>query len=147
MAGTDGKIETAAESVTAIFEVLDKMRKENVTPTELKEAQVRTIGLMLMGMQTIQQQANYRVDGILNGYPIDYYDVYPQKIEAVSAKQIRDVLSKYVKDGEMVIVVVAPAEQVKDQLKRLGEVEVVPMPAKREGAKDLGRNELLKKAA
>ena len=100
-----------------------------------------------MGMQTIQQQAGYRVSAILNDYPIDYYDIYPQKIEAVSARQIRDVLSKYVKDGEMVIVVVAPAEAVKDQLQRLGEVEVVPMPAKREGAKDLGNNELLKKAA
>ena len=47
----------------------------------------------------------------------------------------------------MAIVVVAPKEAVLDQLKRLGEVEVVPMPAAREGAKDLGKNELLKKAA
>ena len=54
---------------------------------------------------------------------------------------------KYVKDGEMVIVVVAPAEAVKSQLEKLGPVEVRPMPAKREGANDHGKNELLKKAA
>ena len=49
-------------------------------PKELAEAQMRVAGSMVMGMQTIQQQAGYRVDAILNGYPIDYYDVYPQKI-------------------------------------------------------------------
>jgi zinc protease len=127
--------------------VFDDMRGEEVTAAVLTEAMMRVSGGMVMGMQTIGQQAGYRVDAILNDYPIDYYDVYPQTLDAVSAKQVRDVVSKYVKDGEMVIVVVAPADAVKDQLKRLGEVEVVPMPAKREGAKDLGKNELLKKAA
>lgn len=148
MAGTDGRIETAGESISAIFEVLDKMRKEDVTTTELKEAQTRTIGLMLMGMQTIQQQASYRVDGILNGYPIDYYDVYPEKIAAVTADQIRQVMQKYVDTGKFSAVVVGPAETIKPQLEKLGNVQVVPMPAKREGGKT--PNELLtpkKKAA
>jgi predicted Zn-dependent peptidase len=130
-----------------MFKVFDDMRKAEVTPVELAESKTRVAGGMVMGMQTIQQQAGYRVDAILNDYPIDYYDTYPQKIDAVTAAQVRDVMNKFVKDGEMVIVVVAPAEAVKDQLKRLGEVEVVPMPAKREGAKDLGKNELLRKAA
>ena len=34
----------------------------------------------------------------------------------------------------MTIVVVAPAEATKEQLQRLGEVEVLPMPNKREEA-------------
>jgi zinc protease len=135
MAGTDGRVETAGESISAIFEVLEKMRKEDVTPTELKEAQTRTIGLMLMGMQTIQQQANYRVDGILNGYPIDYYDVYPEKIAAVTAEQVRQVMQKYVDTGKFSAVVVGPADAIKPQLEKLGPVEVIPMPSKREGGK------------
>jgi zinc protease len=144
---TDTAVESTADTVEAMFKVFDDMRKAEVTPVELAESKTRVAGGMVMGMQTIQQQAGYRVDAILNDYPIDYYDTYPQKIDAVTAAQVREVMNKYVKDGEMVIVVVAPAEAVKDQLKRLGEVEVVPMPAKREGAKDLGKNELLRKAA
>jgi len=42
-------------------------------------------------------------------------------------------MRKYVDPNAMAIVVVAPAAEVKDQLQRLGEVQVVPMPAKREG--------------
>jgi hypothetical protein len=53
------------------------------------------------------------------------------------------VLGKYVKDDRMSITVVAPAEAVKSQLEKLGKVEVVPMPAKRDASKETG----LKKAA
>ncbi|QOV88327.1 M16 family metallopeptidase [Humisphaera borealis] len=132
-AGTDGRIDKAAESIEAIFHVLDGMRSANVTDAELKEAQTRTIGLMLMGMQTIQQQAQYRVDGLLNGYPIDYYDVYPEKISAVTADKVKAVMTQYVAPDRFTIVVVAPAAQVKEALEKIGEVKVLPMPAKREG--------------
>lgn len=133
VAGTDGRIDKAAESIEAIFHVLEGMRKENVTDAELKEAQTRTIGLMLMQMQTIQQQAQYRVDGILNGYPLDYYDVYPEKISAVTADRIREVVNQYITPDRFTVVVVAPAEQVKEALEKVGQVKVLPMPAKREG--------------
>ncbi|HZN64765.1 MAG TPA: pitrilysin family protein, partial [Tepidisphaeraceae bacterium] len=146
VASTDTAVESTADAVLAIFKVLDDMRSREVTAVELAEAKTRTVGGMVMGMQTIEQQAGYRVSAILNGYPPDYYDVYPQKIEAVTASQVRDLLAKYVDDGRAVIVVVGPAEQVRPQLEKLGEVHVVPMPAKREGAKDVGE-ELLKKAA
>ncbi len=147
VAGTDTAVESTADAVQAMFKVFNDMRREEVTPVELVESKTRVAGGFVMDLQTIQQQASYRVSGILNGFPIDYYDRYPERVGQVSAKQIRDVLAKYVKDGEVVVVVVAPAEAVKEQLQRLGEVEVLPMPAKREGAKDLGKNELLKKAA
>lgn len=100
-----------------------------------------------MSMQTIAQQAALRVEGILNGYPIDYYDVYPTHVAAVTAEQIRDVMNKYVKDDAMTIIVVAPAADVKPQLDRLGQVEVVPMPSKREAGPSTSQpapSELLK---
>ena len=136
-----------------MFKVFDGMRKENVSDAELAEAKSRVAGGMVMAVQTIAQQAGYRSDGILNEYPIDYYDKYPARIAQVAADEVRDVMKKYVNDDAMTIVVVAPAEQVKAQLERLGPVEVVPMPAKRAGAAAAGATtkpsdkELLKKAA
>jgi zinc protease len=138
MAGTDGAIDTSAEAISAIFAVLEDMRTADVTDKELNEAKTRTIGLMLMGMQTIQQQASYRVDAILNGYPIDYYDVYPEKVSAVTAEKVRELMKKYVDTARFDVVVVAPAEKVKAELEKLGDVQVVPMPAKRDGGKEPG---------
>jgi zinc protease len=142
----DTKTENAAEAVTAMFKVLDDMRDKDVTDREITEARSRVAGGMVMGMQTIGQQAGYRVDGILNGYPIDYYDKYPDRIAEVSKEEVRKVMQEYVDDGSMTIVVVAPAAAVKDKLQKLGKVEVILMPSKRAGATQPVK-ELLKKAA
>lgn len=143
-AGTDCAVENVGESVVAMFKVFDDMRAADVTPDELAQAKTRVAGGMVMGMQTIQAQARMRVDAILNGYPIDYYDQYPQKIAAVSADQVRDVMQHYVDNARMTIVVVAPAETVKPQLEKLGDVEIRPMPNKRAGAPTTQPGELLK---
>jgi zinc protease len=143
-ADTETAIESTADAIEAIFKVLNDTRKADVAPEELVEAKTRVAGALLMSMQTIGQQATYRVDGILNDYPIDYYDNYPAKIGAISAEDVKAVMNKYVDDSRVTIVVVAPADQVKEQLKRLGEVEVIPMPAKREGASTKPGGDLLK---
>ena len=144
VAGTECANENCAASVEAIFKVLTDMRDADVTPEELATAKTRVSGSMVMGMQTIGQQASLRMDGILNGYPIDYYDNYPTHIDAVTADQVRAVMDKYVNEGQMTIVVVAPADEVKQQLEKLGQVEVRPMPSHRDGGTQPGTPELLK---
>jgi predicted Zn-dependent peptidase len=126
----------AGDCVKAIFKVLDDLKNpagdNPLTEQELDAAKRRVCGSMVMGMQTIGQQASMRLDGLLNGYPIDYYDVYPQHINAVTLDQVRAVMSKYVIDDQMTIVVAAPASIVLDQLNKLGEVTVMPMPLARD---------------
>ncbi len=121
------------DCVTAIFKVIDDLKKPDgdnpLTDAELDAAKRRVEGSMVMSMQTITQQAGMRLEALLNGYPVDYYDQYPKHISAVTVQQVRDVMSKYVNTGAMTIVVAAPAAVVKEQLDKLGEVTVIPMPA------------------
>ena len=133
-AGTDTTIPATADAITAMFKVFDDMRSADVTDEELVEAKLRVAGSMVMGMQTIAQQAGFRVEGILNGYPIDYYDKYPARLNEITKTQVRDVMDRYVRPDRMVIVIVAPAGELKTQLETLGEVKVIPMPAKRRAA-------------
>jgi zinc protease len=144
MVNTETRPDAAAETITAAFHVLDGMRQANATEQELTESKLRVAGSMVMGMQTIEQQAGTRTDGVLNGYPIDYYDKYPSRIAEVSGDQVREVMNKYVKPDDFTIVVVAPAKAVKDALEKLGPVEVRPMPALREGAASRPSREMLK---
>jgi zinc protease len=127
----DTKPESTGEAVAGIFGVLNRMRNEDVTPTELAESKQRIVGGMVLGMQTIEQQASRRAEQLLNEYPDDYYDQYPKRIGEVEASQVRELMAKYADDSKMTVVVVAPAAKVKDQLAQFGEVKVVPMPAKR----------------
>lgn len=150
--GTATAIETAVDAVQAMFHVIDKMRQEHVTEQELKSAQTRVAGGMLMQLQTIAQQAQYRVDGILNGYPIDYYDKYPERIAQITAEQVREVMQKYIDTQKLSVLIVAPASAVSEKMKQIGEVDVKPMPTKRDApahapASQPAAKELLKKAA
>jgi zinc protease len=126
----------AADAITAMIEVLEKMRAADVTADELADSKRRVAGGMLMQMQTIEQQAGRRLEGILNGYPADYYDKYAARVSEVTADQIRQVMQKYVDTGALQIVVVAPAKAARDALSKLGDLKVEKMPA--------AQNELLK---
>jgi zinc protease len=125
----------AGDCVTAIYKVLDDLKSpagENpLTDAELADAKRRVSGSLVMSMQTVTAQAGMRLDGLLNGYPADYYDVYPQHVNAVTVDQVRGVMDKFVKGDAMAVVVVAPAAIVKQQLEKLGPVTVVPMPLAR----------------
>src|ERR1051325_12025903 len=105
------------------------MKAADVPDKELADAKFRVAGQLLMGMQTIEQQAAQRLVGILNGYPADYYDKTPERITQVTADEVKAVMNNHVQEDHFTIVVVAPAAQVKEQLENLGTVEVIPMPA------------------
>jgi zinc protease len=130
---TDTRFETTADTITAMYKVFTDMKTENVTASELSDAKFRVSGQLLMAMQTISDQADRRLEGILNGYPVDYYDKYSSRIAEVSADQIKATVGKYVQQNRMVVVVVAQAGAVKEQLEKLNvPVEVVPAPKGRE---------------
>jgi hypothetical protein len=73
----------------------------------------------------------------MNGYPIDYYDNYAGNIGKVTSEEIRALMNKYVQPKDLVIVVVAPAAAVKDQLAQFGPVTIIPMPTSGGESKEL----------
>ena len=122
------KPESVDDAITSAFGVIDKMKAENITDAELAEAKRRVAGSMVLETQTVQAQAGRRVETILNGYPIDYYDHYAERIAQVKADEVRETLSKYFVTDNVNIVVVGPADKVKSQLEKFGTVSVEPMP-------------------
>ena len=118
----------AADAIEAMFKVFEDTRAGNVTDDELNDAKRRVAGAMLMQMQTVEQQAGRRLEGILNGYPADYWDKFPQRVAKVTADQIREVMQKYVDTSKMRVVVVAPAEASRSKLGALGELKEQKMP-------------------
>ena len=123
---TDTKFETTADTVLAMYKVFDDMKKDPVTTAELANAKFRVAGSLLMSMQTVQDQADYRIIGILNGYPADYYDKYAERVGQVNADQVKTAMDKYVQEDHMTVVVVGPAETLRPQLEKVGPVQVIP---------------------
>ena len=122
---TDTKFETTADTVLAMYKVFNDMKKDLVTTAELANAKFRVAGSLLMNMQTVQDQADYRIIGILNGYPADYYDKYAERVGQVKADEIKTAMGKYVNEDHMTVVVVGPAETLKPQLEKVAPVQVI----------------------
>ena len=122
------KPESVEDAITSAFGVIDSMKQNTIADAELAEAQRRVAGMMVLDTQTVGQQAGRRVETILNGYPVDYYDHYPQRIARVTTDEVRQVLNTYFVNDKVNIVVVGPAEQIKPQLEKFGTVTVKPMP-------------------
>ena len=78
-----------------MFKVFSDIGKDGVSEQELTEAKLRAVGSMVMAIQTIEQQAGFRLESILNGFPADYWDRYPEQISAVAARQLAQVAGKY----------------------------------------------------
>ncbi|HVX85716.1 MAG TPA: pitrilysin family protein [Phycisphaerae bacterium] len=121
------RFETTADTVTAMLHVFEGMQSQQVPDKELAAAKFEMAGSMLMGKQTVSDQAAQRLTGILNGYPADYYDKYAARVGEVTAQQIQNVMQTYVNPDHLITVVVAPAAKVKDQLQKLGPVTILPM--------------------
>jgi zinc protease len=122
---TDTRFEVAGDAITAMYKVFDDMKAEVVPTKELSDAKFRVSGSLLMAMQTTAEQANRRLDGMLNGYPADYYDKYAERIGKVSGEEIKGVMDKYVKENRMTVIVVGPADKLQSQLEKIGPVTVV----------------------
>jgi zinc protease len=125
--------DTAGVSVEGIFKVLGEMRAAEITDDELDRAKSRSIGAMVMSMQTVQQQAAQRTEILLNGWPDDYYEQVPARVSAVTKEDVLKVMQRYTDPSNAVVVVVGSADDVAPQLKGLGDVEIVPMPALPDG--------------
>ncbi len=108
------------------------MASEEVSEAELVDAKRRVAGSLVLSQQTVGQLANLRGNILLNDYPLDYYNTYGDRIAAVTADDVRKVIADYASPDKLSIVVVAPADAVKEQLEAFGDVTVVAMPLARE---------------
>jgi len=118
--------EFTAASVTEIFQEIERMRAEEITPEELATAK-DSISRSLPGLFETTPQAASSI-GQLFAYdlPLDYYRTLPKNIEDVTATDVQHMAQKYLKPDEMMVVVVGDFKKIKSQLEnlRLGSLEI-----------------------
>ena len=107
---------TGASIKEILFEI---NRLKNEPPNE---AELQAIKNYLVGIYVLQNSSRTGVIGQLesvnyNELPKDYLDTYVQKISAVTAQDVSDMVKKYLVDDKMTIVVVGDRSKIDSQLK------------------------------
>ena len=102
-----------------LFEI-NRIRKEPVSAEELKNAQNYLAGTFAQSLESPRTVARFAAN--ISEYKLDkdYYKNYLKRIDAVTVADIQRVATKYLKPGNINIIVVGEALEVGDKLKRFG---------------------------
>ncbi len=121
---TYSKNETAIETLRLVLDELKKLKSNGVTKEELDSAKSYFVGHFPLSMETPAQIAAKIIDQEFYGLPEDYLDKYLDNIKAVSMEDIDRAIKRILDPGNIVITLVSRAEDIMEETKVLGEVEL-----------------------
>jgi zinc protease len=107
-------------AVTEIVNEILRIRTELVDAELLKNAKAKYVGNFIMKLERPQTIANYSLNIKLNDLPEDFYETYLEKINAVTAEDVKRVANKYFKIANTRIIVVGKGSDVVESLENLG---------------------------
>ena len=100
-----------------------RIRDEAVSPTELDNAKRAIIGNFALSLENPQGRLQNIITQKLYNLPANYWDTYPQKVEAITAADIQRVAQKYIDINHLQIVAVGDASKTREVLAKFGTVE------------------------
>lgn len=143
-----GAFEATAEVRTAVtgdslkefFYELNKIRDENVSETEIKDAKNFLTGVFPIRAETQEGLTNLIVAQKLYDLPADYLQTYRDKINEVTIEDIDRAAKKYITPDKIAIVIVGDAEEVLPQVSQYSEnIEIFDTEGKPKNIADYGK--------
>jgi len=100
-----------------------RIRDEKVTPAELENAKRAIIGGFALSLENPTAWLNNIITQKMYGLPANYWDMYPQKVNAITAEDVQRVAQKYIDVNHLQIVAVGDASRTRDALAKFGTVQ------------------------
>ena len=119
-----------AQTVRAVQLMLDQMRSlrgHALGPWELENAQDYLVGHMALDLESSQDIADHLLELLIYGLPINDWNQFPQKIRRLQVDDVRAAIRTYLKPEDAVIVLVGNVSAFKNELKKLGPFQVIPL--------------------
>jgi len=101
----------------------NRIRDEKVSDRDLENAKHSIIGQFALTLETPQALLNNIITQRLYGLPADYWDTYPQKVEAITADDVQRVARKYIDLQHLQIVAVTDASKARAALAKYGTIQ------------------------
>jgi predicted Zn-dependent peptidase len=102
---------------------LNRIRDDKVSATELDNAKRSLVGSFALSLEQPAALLQNLVIQKLYDMPADYWDVYPQKIMAITADDVQRVAQKYIDMGHLQVIAVGDASKTRDILAKYGTVQ------------------------
>jgi zinc protease len=117
------KSSTAEKALGVMLETVEKMREEPVTSGELEDAKDAILNSNVFNYVSTSQVLNRKITLEYLGYPEDFLETYNEKIRAVDAGAVLDVMQRRVDPDNFAIVAVGKTDEWDGDLSDFGPVE------------------------
>jgi zinc protease len=111
-----------ALAVGAFYDEFTKMQSGAVTQTELATAKRAIIGRFALTLESPAGVLGRLIDVVDYGLPSDYWDTYPQKIQAVTADDVLRVTKTYLGTGRVQLFAVGDKASIESGLTQYGTI-------------------------
>jgi zinc protease len=130
LASTDVRTPVTDGALQELAGELKRIGSEPVPEQELKNAKRALVGGFALSLESPQTLVSNLATQKIYNLPADYWDTYPQRVEAITAADVARVAKKYYDSGRLQIVAVGDSASVKSVLEKYGTVETaVPAAA------------------
>jgi len=123
LASTDVRSAVTDGALQELMGELRRIGAEPVPDAELKNAKRALIGGFALSLESPQTLISNLATQKIYNLPPDYWDTYPQHVEAITAADVQRVAKKYYDAGKLQIIAVGDASAVKQVLEKYGTVE------------------------
>jgi len=122
--GGSMRSEVTGDAMTEFLAELRRIRDEKVPAAELAEKKQSIVAGFALSLEQPTTQLNFAMTRKIYGFPVNYWDVYPDKIMAVTADDIQRVAQKYIPIDSLQVVAVGDASKIRSMLEKFGAIEV-----------------------
>jgi predicted Zn-dependent peptidase len=117
------RTEVTEGTIREFMNEFNRIRNEKVSATELDNAKRAIIGNFALALENPQGRLQNIITQKLYNLPANYWDMYPQKVEALTVDDIQRVAQKYIDVNHLQIVAVGDASKTREVLAKFGTVE------------------------
>ena len=127
------------KSAHIALEQVQSLEEHGINRAELDTAQSYLVGHLALEFETSDNVASKVLELIQDGLPLDYWNHYPEKIQALTTDTVGAAAKNYLDTDHDVIVLVGSISDFKKDLKKLGHFRVIPLTDIDFGSADLVR--------
>lgn len=121
-ANTEVRTNVTDGAMKELFYEIKRIRDEKVPAEEFENAKRAIIGGFALQLESPQALLQNIITQKLYGLPADYWDIYPQKIAAITQDDAQRVARKYLDLDHLQVVAVGDGKQLLDALRKYGSV-------------------------
>jgi zinc protease len=117
--------EKTDSAIVEFLKELELMHDKGLSDEELTYAKKGLTGNFALGFETPAQIAGSLANIVIYNLPEEYYQKYLQNIEAVNAKDVQDVSTKYLDTSKMDVLIVGDLAKIRESILKLNLGEVI----------------------